>query len=202
VLGGGAGQASGNVFVGISIQLGASGISKLVREHSGVRNTQYVSLKVIASGFTWTSTLYSETHSQTISTDYYIPYLIDNGNTLKSYIRDSSTGVNVPLTGSNGIQKQATGSMSSAAAITPDEYSWYFPVSGTTTIDNITNAAAWTGRHIVLKTAASLTITHNAGGTGNIRCSGSANLSMTANDVVQFVSDGTLWWQAAPVVVI
>lgn len=77
----------------------------------------------------------------------------------------------------------------------------YHVVTGVTIVDNISNAARYKGKEVTVQTSGALTMRHNGGGSGNIRASAGADLSMTANDMVKFMSDGTLWWQSAPVVV-
>lgn len=75
-------------------------------------------------------------------------------------------------------------------------------ISGNTNIDNITNSVVHKGREIVLQCTGTPTFNHNSGGTGNLRCDGAANKVMTGNDIIRFVSDGSLWWQCGPVMVL
>jgi len=119
---------------------------------------------------------------------------------LQSYMPPVSG--NVALGQIVGVQYQRQGSdITAASTITPLEGN-YFVVTGITNIDNITNSTAFKGRVIYLEFTGTPTLIHNSGGTGNLRLVGSANVAMTAGDVIQLVSNGTLWRQCAPVVVI
>jgi hypothetical protein len=86
--------------------------------------------------------------------------------------------------------------VASAATLPLDGESENFVVTGTTAITAIANAAAYAGRAVRLQFAGAVTITNGA----NLKCAGGTNLSMTADDVVSFVSDGTVWRQASSVV--
>jgi hypothetical protein len=100
------------------------------------------------------------------------------------------------------VQSQRQGvDITAASTINPDDGN-YFVVNGNTPIDNIGNAARNKGKVAIFECSGTPTFKHNSGGTGNIRCTGSADVIMTANDIIQFVSNGTLWKQCAPVVAI
>ena len=79
-------------------------------------------------------------------------------------------------------------------------------VTGTTTVNRITITGWQAGSEITIQTTGSLTLAHqgaaNTGTLGRLNLVGSANVSMTANDVIKLMFDGTEWWQSAPVVVI
>jgi hypothetical protein len=99
-----------------------------------------------------------------------------------------------------GLQLQRRGAdQASAATISPSDGN-FFIVTGTTSIKKITNSMRYSGKILTLRSTGALTIAHKAGGTGNIRCSASVDLRMAADSRVQFISDGTLWWQLTPVV--
>ena len=94
-----------------------------------------------------------------------------------------------------GLQLQRLGrTITAASTIDPDDGN-FFVMKGTATIDNIVNAARYSGKVLELQTTSPLTIRHNSGGTGDIRLSGEADFMTVANQIVSFVSDGTLWWQ-------
>jgi hypothetical protein len=94
-----------------------------------------------------------------------------------------------------GLQLQRLGqALTAASTIDPDDGN-FFVVKGTATIDNITNAARYSGKVLELQTTSPLTFKHDSGGTGNIRLSGAADFLTSAHQIVSFVSDGTLWWQ-------
>jgi hypothetical protein len=94
-----------------------------------------------------------------------------------------------------GLQLQRLGqAITAASTIDPDDGN-FFVVKGTATIDNITNAARYSGKVLELQTTSPLTIKHNSGGSGDIRLSGAADFRTAANQIVSFVSDGALWWQ-------
>jgi len=96
-----------------------------------------------------------------------------------------------------GLQVQRAGqAIAAASTISPDDGN-FFLVNGTATIDNISNAARYSGKVLELQTRSSLTIKHDSGGIGDIRLSGGADFVTAANQIVSFVSDGTLWWQGS-----
>jgi hypothetical protein len=199
------GSGDYTTIVGVTIQLGANGIAKLIREMSGAHYCQYFGVRVIAGGFTWTHTIYNETNTKGVGTaPQYIPAAIDGSlsNTVFSYFRDTDSGIYMPVRGSTGFLNIDAGSMASASTITPDGFSSYFSVTGAVTIDNIGTNTAWVGRVIWIETASNPTIKHNSGGTGNIRLTGSADVAMTANDMIAFIYTGSVWKQCSPVVVI
>lgn len=194
-----------NSFIGITIQLGANGIAKLIRELSGANYNQYIGVLVISAGHTWTHTIYNEGNTQGVGTGpTYIPAAFGGSlsNTVFSYFRDTDSGIYMPIRGGSGIQNTNANSMASASTITPDGFSSFFVVSGSNSIDNIGTNPAWVGRELTIQTVAAPTFKHASGGTGNIRCVGSADVVMTANDVIKFMYTGTVWVQTAPVVAI
>lgn len=199
------GSGDYTTMIGVTLELQADGIAKLIREMSGCHYNQYIGVRVLDNGFTWTHTIYHETNTKGVgSAQEYIPFAFggSNTNTLYGYFRDTDSGIYMPVRGATGLQNINAGSMASNTTITPDGFSSYFSVTGTTTVDNIGTNAAWIGRVIYLETASSLTIRHNGSGTGNLRLVGSADVSMTAGDVIQFIYTGSVWRQCAPVVVI
>lgn len=102
-----------------------------------------------------------------------------------------------------GIQYQKYGPGLTAASTLAIPEGNYFLVAGNTPIDNISGFGTCdAGRVIILECSGTPTFKHNSGGTGNIRCLGSSDVVMTANDIIQFVSNGTLWKQCSLVVAI
>jgi len=194
-------EASRNLFLHTDITLDANLTNNLIVEKSGVSNQQYIYI-VVNGAFTWTNTIYNETFTNGSGNKDFMAFVFDNANGETSYLRDHSNNRWFPIgPGIQSWQRQAQGTtMSSASTISPDAYGFFYLVSGTTTINNISTSSADAGRVIMLQTTGSLTINHN--GPGNIRNTGGTNLAMTANDIVQYVSDGTNWWQCAAVVAI
>lgn len=91
------------------------------------------------------------------------------------------------------MQRQAA-DVASATTIDMDGGN-FATITGSTTIDNISNAVRYRGKKITLLTSSALTLAHLSGGTGNIRCFGNLDFRTEANGVVEFVSDGTNWYQ-------
>lgn len=84
------------------------------------------------------------------------------------------------------------------AATSVDVAASFHPVTGTTTIDNLSDpAGAIAGQRVTFKFASALTIRHNGGGTGNIRTMTRLDRTIAANQVVTFVYDGSVWREAA-----
>jgi len=81
----------------------------------------------------------------------------------------------------------------------------YFDITGTTTINHITNTAWVAGAIVVLQFDASVTVTHNAGspaGTeASILLSGAADFSATADDTLTLVYDGTTFREVSRTVI-
>lgn len=80
----------------------------------------------------------------------------------------------------------------------------FFIISGTTTIDGFATVGWRAGSIIVLNTSGSITFTNAgtvAGGYGAMLLVGGANVSMTANDNMILIFDGTAWQQIAPTLV-
>lgn len=75
----------------------------------------------------------------------------------------------------------------------------FFFITGTTNIDYINVGYRPPGATLTLKFGASLTLNHNTGtvpaGAAALFLDGSANVSATANDMIDFKYDGTLWRQ-------
>lgn len=192
-----------NRFDGIDILLDRNMTNNLIVEKAGASNIRYDHV-IVNGAFTWTNTIYNETWTNGSGALDYIPFVIDNANSEKGFIRDHSNNFWLPVgPGVQGLQRQAAGaSMTAASTISPDVYGSFYWVTGSTTIDNITANVRDKGRIIVLQTLAAPTIKHNSGGTGNIRCTGGVDLAMTANDIVAFVCDnnGNIWWQMSPAV--
>jgi len=108
--------------------------------------------------------------------------------------RLTGTPTNIDIT--YAVRRSPNITAASSITLLPGTFSH---ISGNTTIDNIVNSAIHEGREITLFTTGTPTIKHNSGGTGNIRCTGAADLVMAANSMVKFVSvDGTLWRQSGP----
>ena len=83
-------------------------------------------------------------------------------------------------------------SIASASALTLPTAGTVFVVTGTTTINTISNATAYVGRVITLMFSGSLTVTTSANAGKDIQCAGAANFSATANDQLMLVSNSTL----------
>jgi|14BtaG_2_1085337.scaffolds.fasta_scaffold10688_3 hypothetical protein len=76
-----------------------------------------------------------------------------------------------------------------------------FDITGTTTVNNIAVLGWAEGARIRLKFDGSLTVTDQAGGSGQLRLAGSGNLSATANDTLTLELDGTDWFEIARTVI-
>jgi predicted secreted protein len=83
--------------------------------------------------------------------------------------------------------------LASAATINPTAE--FHVVTGTTTIDNITDSlGAVKGQQVrLLFKGSGLTIRNNGGGTGNIRTENGLDRPVGANELVTLVYDGTVW---------
>lgn len=78
----------------------------------------------------------------------------------------------------------------------------YFHITGTTTVTTISATGWQAGSIIVIETDGSQTWSHQVAGVGaSLWLSGAANVSMTANDKMILMYDGTNWLQIAPVLV-
>jgi hypothetical protein len=74
----------------------------------------------------------------------------------------------------------------------------YHSVSGTATIDNLSDAlGAVAGQQVKLFTTGAATIRNNGAGTGNIRTASGADFVAVANTLYSFFYDGALWRQFA-----
>lgn len=104
------------------------------------------------------------------------------------------------------LQEAKGADVASAGTVTLGADGNYFVISGTTSIDYITKTGWQAGSEITLMTSGSLTLKHNTGsvpGTaGALFLVGAADVSMTANDFIKLMFDGTLWRQSTPVVVV
>lgn len=82
----------------------------------------------------------------------------------------------------------------------------YFILTGTTTVNRITLTGWQAGSEITIQTSGSLTLAHqgaaNTGTLGRLNLFGSANVSMTANDFIKLMFNGTEWFQSSLVVAI
>lgn len=80
-----------------------------------------------------------------------------------------------------------------------------FHITGTTTINGITTASWQSGSILVLRFAASLTVTHNSGAPGGgavaLLLAGAVNFSATANDTLTLWYDGTNFVELARAVI-
>lgn len=107
---------------------------------------------------------------------------------------------------SQGRFKTSKGAdIASADEITLGANGNYFDITGTTAINHI-NKTDWpAGSVVILQFDASLTITHDAGspaGTeASILLAGGANFSVTADDTLQLVYDGTTWREVSRTVI-
>lgn len=81
--------------------------------------------------------------------------------------------------------------LASASTITPTQQS--HRVTGTTTINNITPLSA--GSRLTLWFQSPITLTHAAGGTGQMFLYGQATFLAFANQSVELITDGTNWFQ-------
>lgn len=78
----------------------------------------------------------------------------------------------------------------------------YFHITGTTTVNTISATGWQAGSIIVLEADGSQTWSHQGAGTGaSLWLVGAANVSMTANDKMILLYDGTNWLQVAPTLV-
>lgn len=83
-------------------------------------------------------------------------------------------------------------SVASASTITLGQGN-YFDITGVTTINNITLTGWTSGAIITLRFAAALTITHEAGGDGQISLCAGADLTTAAGTILGLILDGTTW---------
>jgi hypothetical protein len=68
----------------------------------------------------------------------------------------------------------------------------FFTVTGTVTVNNLSVGSF---NRVTIKFSGVLTITHAAGGAGQFHLAGAVNKVTAVNDVLEFVTDGTDWWQ-------
>jgi len=101
----------------------------------------------------------------------------------------------------NRLQGRKGDDIASADEITLGADGNYFDITGTTTINHITNSGWQAGSIVILQFDASVTVTHNAGspvGSGaSILLSGAADFSATADDTLCLVYDGTAFREVA-----
>jgi microcystin-dependent protein len=82
--------------------------------------------------------------------------------------------------------------LASAGTISIDSY--LHKVTGSTTIDNITDAlGAITGQRVKLLFQAQIAVRHIGGGTGNIRLVGGIHAGFVANEALELTYDGAHW---------
>lgn len=86
-----------------------------------------------------------------------------------------------------------------ASAATLSITSEFHKVTGTTTVDNITDAAgAIAGQQVrLLFTGANISVRHNGGGTGNIRLVGGLHAGFVVGEILHLIFDGTNWYELA-----
>jgi len=70
-----------------------------------------------------------------------------------------------------------------------------FDITGTTTVNNITVTDWQSGATITLKFDGVLTVTDQAGGSGQLRLAASSNQTTAANTRIVLQLDGTEWWE-------
>jgi hypothetical protein len=109
-------------------------------------------------------------------------------------VTDGSSGGGV-LLGVKGSDVPSANNISLAAAN-------YFVVTGTTQVNTI-SATNWTaGSCVVLQFSGSLTVKNATAGTGaQLKLSGSADFSATADDTLQLCYDGTTWREVSRTVI-
>lgn len=92
--------------------------------------------------------------------------------------------------------------VASGATVTLGNDGNFFRWSGVTNADFMTSTGWRAGAFAVVQFLGGLTINHDTGsppaGTASFKLAGGANLTVTANDFVWFVFDGTYWWQSTP----
>ena len=123
---------------------------------------------------------------------------VSNNNTIDASTTDNfntdSTGV---VLGRNQGQSPIP-QVASASAVAIPFGATLLRITGTTTITEITKAAAHKGYAIVLLFSASLTVKQRSGaGTENLRLAGGVDFSATANDTLTLISNGTDWYETA-----
>ncbi len=105
------------------------------------------------------------------------------------------------MTASHMIQGNKGSDIASADAPTVATTGNYFDITGTTQINHLTTTNIQAGTVIILQFDASVTLTHQAGTpTGDEKdlwLAGATNASMTANDTITLVYDGTNWRETA-----
>lgn len=87
-----------------------------------------------------------------------------------------------------------------ASAATINLTSSFHGVTGTTTIDNLNDAAgavAGQPARLWIK-GGPLTIRNNGGGTGNIRTRTGSDRILQTNEIISFIYDGAVWRESAP----
>lgn len=96
-----------------------------------------------------------------------------------------------------------SGSCSSGDCTLPADGN-YFYITGTTSVDGFATAGWQAGAIIIVHTDGNITFNNAgtvAGGFGALALVGAANVSMTANDNMMLIFDGTAWQQIAPTLV-
>lgn len=122
----------------------------------------------------------------------------DNGTSEVAYAKDGTiiTNGSVPphLYDEKGSDVASASSLTLGAGKS-------FDITGTTTINNIAVLGWAEGTGIRLKFDGSVTVTDQAGGSGQIRLAGSGNFSATANDTLMLELDGTDWFEISRTII-
>jgi hypothetical protein len=122
---------------------------------------------------------------------------VSNNNTIDAATTDNfNTDATSVVLGKNQGQSVIP-QVASATAIAIPFGATFLRVTGTTTITEITKAAAHKGYTIVLVFDASLTVANKTTGTTNLRLAGAVDFSATANDTLTLISNGTDWYEVA-----
>lgn len=128
----------------------------------------------------------------------------DNNDVLL-IVRAGGTGIKVDASGYTTVSGRLLGTKGADVASAADVALGngnVFDITGTTTINTI-SATGWTaGSVAILQFDASVTVAHNAAGTGaSILLAGAANFSATAGDTLTLVYDGATWRETARAVI-
>jgi hypothetical protein len=99
------------------------------------------------------------------------------------------------------IQGSKGADVASANAMTLGIDGNYFDITGTTTINTISGTGWSAGSIITMQFDSTPTVTHAAGGSGQMFLTGAGNFSATAGDTLTLICEGTAWREIARAVI-
>lgn len=119
--------------------------------------------------------------------------VLSTSPTLTTPVLGAASATSLTLTGGR-LQHKAGADVASANDMVLGSDGNVFSITGTTQINTISASGWQKGSHVVLLFDTSVTVKHNTAGTGALLLlPGAADFSATANDIMEFVFDGTSW---------